>query len=713
MKIKRFGVSILAVCLAVVFAFEGAAFARETHFYDSYQLPGIDFEEVSKLDYNPDDFDDYLSKLEYNVNIGDMEYSEYYLSLCMEELDKAECMYLLANIDMYKNNSNENINKMSGYMYNFNQKIALLTTTFREMMDNAQNRKLLEEILMKETLESITNNNADYELLERESEILSKYYASDNEQEWRDIFVELVKVRNQIAQSIGYDNYAEYAYSELYVRDYTFEDAQRYSEYVKQYIVPLYIDMVNKAQSLKMRGMELSADEAKAGLSKNIANISSELLDTYNYMEKYHLYDIEYSKDKILPGTGVTFGITAMDSEYLFLSPFSEDENMNWTMRAFTHEFGHFNAGMYRMAQGIYTAGSIDLAEVHSQGLEVLFLPYYDNIYKSEAQTMRLKTLIDMLDSVISGCVFDQWQKLVYTEPELIPERADEIMDEVLTEWGLSNRGNGIKWERVSHNFDSPFYYISYSTSAMAALELYAKSISDYEDAADIYMNLTIADEKEIFRDTLLRCGLGDVFEEDTFKLVSDTVAEEWKGYDDITYLDWYYDAVTAVSGWMEGYEDNCFRPHAQTTREEFVRALSVMYDKMFGINSSLTQQCPFDDVTDPEMMKFTAWANQNGIVNGIGEGEFGGEELITREQMTAFMYRLAALSEDMSEALNYNVLFSDFNQVSDYAQNSVRWSFGLGIIKGYDDGSFKPQNNITRSETAQILRNFSQIIYY
>ncbi|HIT84491.1 MAG TPA: S-layer homology domain-containing protein, partial [Candidatus Ornithomonoglobus intestinigallinarum] len=73
--------------------------------------------------------------------------------------------------------------------------------------------------------------------------------------------------------------------------------------------------------------------------------------------------------------------------------------------------------------------------------------------------------------------------------------------------------------------------------------------------------------------------------------------------------------------------------------------------------------------------------------------------------------YRLADYSgADMTAGETAE--FGDAEAVSDYAAEAVSWAFGEDIINGYGDGTFKPQNTVTRAETAQILRNFSVEIY-
>ena len=95
-------------------------------------------------------------------------------------------------------------------------------------------------------------------------------------------------------------------------------------------------------------------------------------------------------------------------------------------------------------------------------------------------------------------------------------------------------------------------------------------------------------------------------------------------------------------------------------------------------------------------------------IVEGYGDGNFGVNDDITREQLVTILYRYAQYKGyDVSVGENTNILSCDDSfSISEYAYPALQWACGAGIISG-DDGSLLPQNNATRSQVAVILRRF------
>ena len=91
-------------------------------------------------------------------------------------------------------------------------------------------------------------------------------------------------------------------------------------------------------------------------------------------------------------------------------------------------------------------------------------------------------------------------------------------------------------------------------------------------------------------------------------------------------------------------------------------------------------------------------WAKANGVSDGTNP-----ENVITREQLAAMMYRYAG-SPATSESLDG---FTDNSAVSDYAADAMRWAVEQGIISGMGDGTLAPQGDATRAQVAAMLTNF------
>ena len=104
------------------------------------------------------------------------------------------------------------------------------------------------------------------------------------------------------------------------------------------------------------------------------------------------------------------------------------------------------------------------------------------------------------------------------------------------------------------------------------------------------------------------------------------------------------------------------------------------------------------------------AWAAENDIIHGCGNGKFEPDKIITREQMAAILYRYAQYkSYDVSLGEEINFLScNDIEKVSGYAVSAMQWAWGTGLIQG-SYGSLMPQVNITKEQVATILFRFSE----
>ena len=108
---------------------------------------------------------------------------------------------------------------------------------------------------------------------------------------------------------------------------------------------------------------------------------------------------------------------------------------------------------------------------------------------------------------------------------------------------------------------------------------------------------------------------------------------------------------------------------------------------------------CGFEDVpSDAWYSSYVYSAVKNGIVSGVSANQFGTGLPITREDVAVLIWRACQGQEVNVEN------FSDGDDVSNYAKEAVMWLKESKIVSGYDDGTFRPKNLITRAETAKIL---------
>lgn len=173
--------------------------------------------------------------------------------------------------------------------------------------------------------------------------------------------------------------------------------------------------------------------------------------------------------------------------------------------------------------------------------------------------------------------------------------------------------------------------------------------------------------------------------------------------FTDVKEGDWYAEAVkyVAKNGIMTGQDDGTFGPDVQATRAELVQAL---YNKAGSPN--ITAATSFGDIErGAPYARAVSWASRRSIANGYGDGKFGPNDLVTREQFAVMFYRFAG-SPAIQGSLS---AFGDAASVSDYAVTAMTWATYHGIISGID-GNLVPQGNVTRAETATMIMRYSEL---
>jgi len=368
----------------------------------------------------------------------------------------------------------------------------------------------------------------DWAVYSRESALEQEYYrlmaadAPDYDAAAR-VFAELVGVRQEIARLNGYDSYVDYAYDALYARGYTPAESRRLWECVKTYFVPLletYADKVSRASDRLYfsDAIDCSSQAVLAALGDCLSRFSPELRAAYDYMLAYGLYDIDPSPEKV--DTGYTLDLSYFNEPFLFNAARGTYYDYTDTF----HEFGHFANYFYTRSDLIFGVGDNDLAELQSQGLEALMTFFYDDIFGTENGDLICRdVLLNMIYSVVDGALYDEFQQQVYALEAPTAEAVREIYRRVYESYGyVPYPGCEDEWIDVVHNFSYPLYYISYSVSAVGALELFSIAREDFQRAGEIYLTVEAMDcELYYYDEALAEAGLGDIFDEATYREIA------------------------------------------------------------------------------------------------------------------------------------------------------------------------------------------------
>lgn len=164
-----------------------------------------------------------------------------------------------------------------------------------------------------------------------------------------------------------------------------------------------------------------------------------------------------------------------------------------------------------------------------------------------------------------------------------------------------------------------------------------------------------------------------------------------------------------ARKGIFGGVSDEVFDPDTNVSRAVFAVALYSEAGK-----PKVEKRNIFSDVSSGSWCDDGIfWVYEKGISDGVGNGNFGTEEYITREQAVTFLYRYVNLKSDKvyNVGEHSNLLaYKDFEDISDFAIDAISYAVTKGIIKGKTTDTINPKDYLTRAESAVIFKNFKEL---
>ena len=180
-------------------------------------------------------------------------------------------------------------------------------------------------------------------------------------------------------------------------------------------------------------------------------------------------------------------------------------------------------------------------------------------------------------------------------------------------------------------------------------------------------------------------------------------IVDNGKAFNDVPPTSWAAEAVTFACAreLFSGTGEATFSPDETMSRAMLA---TVLYRLEGQPEQALTNT--YSDVSDDAWYADSvAWAVENGIVNGYGDGQFGPSDSVTREQFVVMLWRYMG----SPEAADRDLAFRDTDQVSSYALEALCWAVENGVLKGNGSGQLVPGGTATRAEAAQMLKNFME----
>lgn len=177
----------------------------------------------------------------------------------------------------------------------------------------------------------------------------------------------------------------------------------------------------------------------------------------------------------------------------------------------------------------------------------------------------------------------------------------------------------------------------------------------------------------------------------------------------DVGNQDWFLDNVieSAQRGMVAGTSDITFSPYQDLTRGQVVAILA----RMEHADTASAPAAPFTDVKPSEYYATAInWAYANGVIAGISDTQFAPDASITRQDLIAILIRyltkVRGLTLDSEE-----LTFTDAAQIESYAKEPIQKAMSIGLIYGYPDGSFQPNNQLPRCEGVSFLLRLARYL--
>lgn len=175
--------------------------------------------------------------------------------------------------------------------------------------------------------------------------------------------------------------------------------------------------------------------------------------------------------------------------------------------------------------------------------------------------------------------------------------------------------------------------------------------------------------------------------------------------FTDVSSGDWFFDAVKYATQkeLFNGTSATTFGPAVEMTRAMLVTVLYRLEGKpaATGTNS-------FTDVKTGEWYTDAVlWASESKIVEGYGNGLFGTDDSITREQMAAILYRYAQMKGCSTTKTTDMAKYTDAATVNTWADTAMKWTVAEGLITGRTITTLTPAGTASRAEVATILMRF------
>ena len=381
----------------------------------------------------------------------------------------------------------------------------------------------------------------DREVRRKAWKAVSDYFLSVTD-EIDEIYDKMVKNRTEQARQLGYENYVELGYYRMNRNCYDKAMVENFRKQVKEYFVP-FANQLHEQRRARIGVEKLSyidtdvyftngnpapigtPDEILAAGQKMYGELSPQTKEFFDFMMENELFDVLGRKTK-RQGGYMTY-IPNFKSPFIFA-------NFNGTsgdVDVITHECGHAFQGYIVRDEEIreYADITMETAEIHSMSMEYFTYNWMELFFGDRKEDYLKMHLEDSSAFVPYGCMVDEFQHIVYEHPEMSPTerkaawaKLEKVYRPHMDYEEDPFFGQGGFWQKQSHIFGSPFYYIDYCLASVCAMQFKAMMDEDFAKAWENYYKLCKLSARDFFTNVIREAGLKSPFEDGCIKELVD-----------------------------------------------------------------------------------------------------------------------------------------------------------------------------------------------
>ena len=345
------------------------------------------------------------------------------------------------------------------------------------------------------------------------------------------LYDDLVHVRSRMAGKLGFASYTDMGYCRQGRTGYGREQVAAFRNEIERSITPVVTALYEKQRQRLGYDVLWSFDEEvsfagddpklKDGSVEELFDgifgaLSPETRVYYQDLRRCRFYDLGDRVGKIRGAYSNYVPIYEMP----FI--FETFDRSPGAVKTFAHECGHGLHSYLKRGEPFLESGNAtsDISEIHSMAMEFFIWPYLDQLYSREdVQKYKFFHMKNALSFLPYGAAVDEFQTEVYDHPDMTPAQRLELwksLEKRYVPWrkykseGFLSQGRG--WQRQTHIYKWPFYYIDYVLSQVCALQFHFVNETDHEKAWDSYLKLLRCSGFQSFDETLALAGLESPF---------------------------------------------------------------------------------------------------------------------------------------------------------------------------------------------------------